>query len=160
MIQFFRNMSADNSFDSIDREVIRILSERGRATWAELAEHLKLSPPAAADRVRKLEERGVIKGYTALLDPEAIGKALTAFIAVTLVDHAKRRRFLDVVGELNSIEECHHVAGEHDFLLKVRCASTRELDRLLTEDLKGRAGAGRTQTTIVLTTQKEQPVRL
>ncbi|MBS1829298.1 MAG: Lrp/AsnC family transcriptional regulator [Acidobacteria bacterium] len=153
-------MTVDNSFDSIDKEVIRILSERGRATWAELAEHLKLSPPAAADRVRKLEERGVIRGYAALLDAEAIGKPLTAFIAVALTDHGKRKRFLDVIGELNAVEECHHVAGEHDFFLKVRCGSTRELDRILTEELKGRAGAGRTQTTIVLTTQKEQPVRL
>jgi Lrp/AsnC family leucine-responsive transcriptional regulator len=138
---------------------MRVLSERGRATWAELAERLKLSPPAAADRVRKLEERGVIKGYTALLDPEAIGRSLTAFIAVTLADHGRRQQFLEVLSELNAIEECHHVAGEYDFLLKVRCRNTRELDGLLTNDLKGRAGAGRTQTTIVLSTQKEQPLR-
>lgn len=146
--------------DSIDEEAIRILFKSGRSTWAELGEHLKLSPPAAADRVRRLEERGVIKGYAAVLNPEAIGKKLTAFIAVTLADHSLRRRFLDVIGELTQVEECHHIAGEHDFLLKVRCRDTRELDGLLTEELKVRAGAGRTQTTIVLSTQKEQPVSL
>ncbi len=102
----------------------------------------------------------MIKGYAAVLDPEAIGKKLTAFIAVTLADHSLRHRFLEVIGELTQVEECHHVAGEHDFLLKVRCRDTRELDGLLTEDLKGRAGAGRTQTTIVLSTQKEQTVSL
>ena len=144
-----------NAFDFIDIEAIRFLFRNGRATWAELAEHLKLSPPAAADRVRKLEERGVIKGYVPVLDAEAIGKGLTAFIAVTLADHSQRLRFLEVVGGLKEVEECHHVAGEHDFLLKVRCADTRELDTLLTEELKGKAGAGRTMTTIVLATQKE-----
>ncbi len=141
-------------------EALKYLSGRGRATWADLAEHLKLSPPAAADRVRKLEERGVIKGYTAILDPEAIGKSLTAFIAVTLTDHSLRHRFLDVIQQLPQIEECHHVAGEHDFLLKARCRNTRELDELLTEQLKGKAGAGRTHTTIVLATNKEQLVSL
>lgn len=146
--------------DSIDEEAIRLLSVKGRATWAELGEHLKLSPPAAADRVRRLEERGVITGYRAVLDAESIGKNLTAFIAVTLADHSRRRRFLEIVGGMRQVEECHHVAGEHDFLLKVRCRDTRELDGLLTEQLKGRAGAGRTQTTIVLSTQKEQPVSL
>ncbi|MBL8217930.1 MAG: Lrp/AsnC family transcriptional regulator [Bryobacterales bacterium] len=140
--------------DSIDREAIRILSERGRATWAELAERLKLSPPAAAERVRKLEERGVIKGYTAILDPEALGLSLTAFIAVTLHDHGHRHRFIEVITGIPEIEECHHVAGDYDFLLKVRCRGTRELDRLLTEELKDKAGAGRTHTTIVLSTQK------
>lgn len=102
----------------------------------------------------------MIKGYAAILDPELIGKSLTAFIAVTLADHSLRQRFLEVIGELAQIEECHHVAGEHDFLLKARCRNTRELDQLLTEELKGRAGAGRTHTTIVLATQKERPVSL
>ncbi|MBL8176232.1 MAG: Lrp/AsnC family transcriptional regulator [Bryobacterales bacterium] len=143
--------------DSIDQEAIRILSERGRATWAELGERLKLSPPAAAERVRKLEERGVIKGYTAVLDPETLGLSLAAFIAVTLSDHAQRQRFLEAIAEIPEIEECHHVAGDYDFLLKVRCAGTRDLDRLLTEQLKGIAGAGRTHTTIVLSTQKTNP---
>lgn len=160
MIHWFRNKMNEPTFDSIDTESIRYLSERGRATWAELAEHLKLSPPAAAERVRKLEERGVIKGYRAILDPDAIGKSLCAFVAVILVDYTQRKRFLEVVNQLPQIEECHHVAGEHDFLLKVRCGNTRELDQLLTEELKGRAGAGRTHTTIVLATHKEQPVSL
>jgi len=149
---------SDINLDSIDREAIRILSERGRATWAELAERLKLSPPAAAERVRKLEERGVIKGYTAILDPESLGLSLTAFIAVTLHDHAHRHRFIEVITAIPEIEECHHVAGNYDFLLKVRCAGTGELDRLLTEELKDKAGAGRTHTTIVLSTQKSHPV--
>ena len=156
----FSKVFSMNSFDSIDTTLLGYLSQRGRATWAELGEHLKLSPPAAAERVRKLEERGVIKGYAALLDAESIGKSLTAFIAVSLATHSLRQSFLEAISTLPQIEECHHVAGEHDFMLKARCSGTRELEQLLTAELKGKAGAGRTHTTIVLATFKDKPVSI
>lgn len=143
------------TFDSIDVTALRTLMRRGRATWAELGEKLKLSAPAAADRARKLEEMGVIRGYAAIVDPESVGASLTAFVAVQLDDHGHRDKFLKRVTAIPEVVECHHVAGAHDFLIKLRCTGTRDLERVLTEELKDRAGAGRTQTTIVLRTHKE-----
>lgn len=141
--------------DALDRQALRFLMRRGRSTWADLAEKLELSAPSTTDRVRKLEEQGVIRAYAALVDAEQIGLGLTAFIAVTLEQHHTREKFLKRIQQIPEVLECHHVAGEYDFLLKVKCRGTRDLDRLLSDDLKGRAGAGKTHTTIVLSTQKE-----
>lgn len=143
------------SYSSFDKKIIQILSRNGRATWAELAQRLGLSPPAAADRVRKLEERGVILGYSAVLNAEALGFPMTAFVAVTLGSLKDRDSFLELVRGMDQVAECHHLAGEDDYLLKVRCRGTKDLERLLTEHLKFLPGVVRTRTTIVLGTVKE-----
>jgi len=144
--------------NSIDYKVLQNLMAQGRITWSELAGILELSAPATAERVRRLEERKIIKGYTALIDPEAVGCELTAFIAVTLERPEHRATFLQRVQELAEIQECHHVTGEDDYLLKVRCRNTRGLEQLVSENLKGLPGILRTRTTIVLSTTKETPV--
>ena len=141
--------------DALDCKALPILMKDGRTTWADLGQALGLSAPAAAERVRKLEEHGVIKGYTAVVDAEALGYGLTAFVFVTLGDQRKRGTFHAGVKRLEQIVECHHVAGDDDFILKVRCRDTRDLDRLLVEELKGKLGIARTRTTIVLATAKE-----
>jgi Lrp/AsnC family leucine-responsive transcriptional regulator len=140
---------------TVDSKAIDLLMRRGRASWAEVAKILRLSPPAAAERVRKLEERGVIRGYAALVNAEALGYPLTAFVAVTLERPQHRKAFLQRVGSMKEIAECHHVAGDYDYLLKVRTRSTQDLDRILSEKLKAVAGVARTVTTIVLSTAKE-----
>jgi Lrp/AsnC family leucine-responsive transcriptional regulator len=140
---------------TIDSKAIAFLMRRGRASWAELAKHLHLSPPAAAERVRKLEERGVIQGYAALVNPDALGYPLTAFVAVTLERPQHRKGFLKRVAAIPEIVECHHVAGEYDYLLKVRARNTLDLDRVLSQNLKSGAGVTRTVSTIVLSTVKE-----
>jgi len=124
-------------------------------SWAELAGHLGLSAPSAAERVRRLEDRGVIRGFTALVDPAAIGLGLTAFVAVTLSRPQDRSSFLALVQTLDEVQECHHVAGDDDYLLKVRCRDARHLDHLLSDQLKSLEGVTRTRTTIVLDTRKE-----
>jgi Lrp/AsnC family transcriptional regulator, leucine-responsive regulatory protein len=131
---------------------------QGRASWAELAEELKLSAPAAAERTRKLEERGVIRGYAAVVDPPSVGYDLTAFVAVTLERPQHRSKFITSVDKFPEIVECHHVAGDYDYLLKVRCRGTADLDDLLSNRLKGLPGIARTRTTIVLSTLKETVV--
>ncbi|MEP7285062.1 MAG: Lrp/AsnC family transcriptional regulator [Chloroflexota bacterium] len=141
--------------DEIDFKAIDQLMQNGRMTWAELGGILGLSAPAAADRVRQLENHGVITGYTALVDPEAVGYGLSAFIAVTLDRPQHRAAFLELVERLPEVQECHHVAGDDDYWLKVRCSGTRHLDWLLSEQLKGLPGVLRTRTTIVLSTTKE-----
>jgi Lrp/AsnC family leucine-responsive transcriptional regulator len=127
----------------------------GRATWAQLGQRLGLSAPSAADRVHKLEQRGFIRGYAAVVDPAAVGHPLTAYVSVTLANHRKRAAFLRAIEKIEQVAECHHVAGDDDYLLKVRCRGTQDLDHLLATELKERLGVARTRTTIVLSTAKE-----
>lgn len=141
--------------DAIDSKAIDALQADGRASWADLGASLGLSAPAAAERVRKLVDGGIIRGFTAMLDPEPAGFPVLAFVAVTLERQGARRGFLDGVRAHLLIQECHHVAGDDDFLLKVRARSLAELESVLAGELKGRLGIARTRTTIVLGTAKE-----
>ncbi|BDC51846.1 AsnC family transcriptional regulator [Bryobacterales bacterium F-183] len=129
--------------------------DRGRATWAELAEVLGLSAPAVADKARRLEEKGIIRGYAAIVNPAAVGYGLTAFVSVTLDRPQHRSKFIGTLTKMEEVLECHHVAGDFDYLLKVRCRDTADLDDLLSNRLKALPGIARTRTTIVLGTAKE-----
>ena len=144
--------------DEIDIKILQQLMVQGRITWSELASLLQLSAPATADRVRRLEEKGIIQSYAALVNPELIGCSITAFIAITLDRPAHQQGFLDLVNQLPEIQECHHVTGDDDYLLKVRCASTRSLEALISNQIKGLPGILRTRTTLALSTVKETPV--
>jgi Lrp/AsnC family leucine-responsive transcriptional regulator len=141
--------------DSLDRKALAFLMKNGRASWVDLGQHLGLSAPSAADRVRKLEQSAVIRGYAPLLDAESLGYPLVAFVSVTLGSHRNRSAFLRAIDKLDEVSECHHVAGDDDYLLKVRCRGTRDLDRLLARELKDRIGVAKTRTIIVLSTAKE-----
>jgi Lrp/AsnC family transcriptional regulator, leucine-responsive regulatory protein len=141
--------------DGLDRKALTLLMKHGRATWAELAQTLGLSPPAAADRVRKLEQQGVIRGYAALLDGASLGYSLVAYVLVSLGSQRKRLAFLRAIESMQEIAECHHIAGEGDYLLKVRCRDTHDLDRILVRELKDGLGVAHTRTTVVLSTLKE-----
>lgn len=144
--------------DAIDHKILTVLMEDGRASWADLAEAVGLSAPAVAERVHRLEDRGVIRGYAALLNGSQVGAHMTAMVAVTLEGPAAREGFLQVVRDTVEIQECHHTAGEDDYLLKVRCGGTADLERLLTDVLKSVPGVSRTRTTIVLSTVKDSVV--
>ncbi|MBE9138702.1 Lrp/AsnC family transcriptional regulator [Nodosilinea sp. LEGE 07088] len=144
--------------DSLDIKILSLLCQRGRMTWAELAGQLDLSAPATADRVKRLEERGIITGYSALLNAAALGLDLTAFIAVTLDQPRHRHGFLAAVQANAEILECHHVTGDDDYLLKVRCCHTRALEALISDRLKAIEGVAKTRTQIVLSTVKETQV--
>ncbi len=135
---------------SFDVKALKLLMRNGRASWAELGEFLGLSAPSAADRVRKLEQRGVIRGYAALVDPASVGHPLTAYVSVSLASHRNRAAFLRAISKMDQVVECHHVAGDDDYLLKVRCRGTQDLDHLLATQLKDKLGVARTRTTIVL----------
>lgn len=131
---------------------------QGRTTFAELAGMLGLSAPAAADRVRKLEERGIIKGYAALVDPEQVGCGVTAFVSVALERPQHREGFAEAVVSMAEIQECHHIAGDFDYLLKIRCGTLRDLEQIVGVRLKGIDGVIRTRTTIAVAALKETPV--
>lgn len=129
----------------------------GRISWVQLGVELGLSRQTVAERVQRLEETGVIRGYAALVSADAVGADLTAFIGVVVERPEHGKPFLEAVAQLPEVMECHHVAGEDSYLLKVRAAGTRGLERLISEQLKRIPGVARTRTTVVLSTSKETP---
>jgi Lrp/AsnC family leucine-responsive transcriptional regulator len=141
--------------DSIDKAILRRLMREGRISWERLGTAVGLSPAAVAQRVKRLERDGVIAGYATRLDPDAVGAALLAFVQVRFTDPARRKRFLARVAKLPWVQECHHVTGEMDYLLKIRCRGTAELERLITVELKERCKVAETRTSIVLASAKE-----
>lgn len=141
--------------DDLDAKALSILCDNGRVSWSELAHQLNLSAPAAAERVHKLEERGIIRGYTAVLDPASLGYGLSAFVAITLGKIKYRKSFLRTIKKLPEVLECHQVAGEEDFLLKVLVRDIAHLNALVGDSLRSIDGVQRSKTTVVLSTVKE-----
>ena len=142
--------------DRIDHVIVQRLQIDGRATQLELAQEVGLSQPAVAERIRKLEEREIITGYAARVDATQLGIDITAFIGVG-IEHPKFfDSFIKRVKGRDDVLECHRVAGEDSFLLKVKTRNTRTLDRLLVEGLRTIPGVTRTHTTIVLSSIKEE----
>ena len=142
--------------DVIDHRLVQRLQQDGRATQLELAREVGLSQPSVAERLRKLEERGVITGYAAKVDAKQLGKDVTAFVGVSIEHPRYFERFAEAVLSLDDVLECHRVAGEDSYLLKVKTADTRTLDELLVKTLRTLPGVTRTQTTIVLRSIKEE----
>lgn len=145
--------------DDLDYMILKHLFSNGRATWADLAHILGLSAPSTAERVKRLEEKGFIVGYSAILNHRLIGYTITAFIAVSLSHPKYMADFLNGIEEMIEAEECHHVAGDYDYVLKVRCKDTEHLDKFLNENLKILPGISRTRTTIVLSSSKESSIK-
>lgn len=141
--------------DEIDLSILGELMPQGRITWSELAQRVGLSAPGLLDRIRRLEEKRVITSYRAVVDPEALGLTLTAFVAISLEKPSQRAGFLKRVRQLPEVQECHHVSGDDDYLIKLRCLNTRHLDQILNLGLKSHPGVVRARTTIVLGTEKE-----
>lgn len=127
-------------------------------TYTDLAQQVGLTGPSVADRVRKLEETGVIRAFVADLDPASLGRGLTAFIAVTLSGDADRQAFLDALEPIHEIVECHHTAGADDYLIKVHTDGTAGLETLISARLRALPGVQRTRSTIVLSTAIDRPV--
>jgi Lrp/AsnC family transcriptional regulator, leucine-responsive regulatory protein len=152
--------------DEKDEKILEILQRDGRTTNVELARLVELTPSATLERVRKLEERGFIKGYAADLDPHALGLGLLAFIFVRADDTAEvfagAEGTAEGLASLPSVQEVHHLAGEDCFLVKVRARDTDDLYRVLKEEFGQFKSIRSTRTTIVLKTVKESqslPVR-
>lgn len=142
--------SPKESIDRIDRLLMRELVADGRATLATLAEKAGLSVSAVQSRVRRLEARGVIRGYSARVDPEAMGQMLSAFVAITPLDPSQPDDAPARLRHITAIESCHSVAGDESYILLVRVASPRELEHLL-QEIRATANVN-TRTTIILQT--------
>lgn len=136
--------------DPIDRLIASSLIDDGRSTLKTLAETTGLSVSAVQARVRRLEADGVIRGYTALIDPDALGLPLAAIISITPLDPDHEYDIPERLAELSELEACHSVAGEDSYVLFVRVASPRALEELIRE-IRRRANVS-TRTTVVLQT--------
>ncbi|MDA8318260.1 MAG: Lrp/AsnC family transcriptional regulator, partial [Actinomycetota bacterium] len=117
--------------EEINRKILALLARDGRLSFTELARQTGLSVSAVQQRVRRLEERGVIRGYTAQIDPEEAGLPLTAFVSIKPFDPAAPDDSPERLAHLSAIEACHSVAGEESYILKVRVASPAALEELL-----------------------------
>lgn len=142
--------------DTIDLVIVERLQADGRVTQLDLARAVGLSQPAVAERIRKLEQRGIITGYAARVDAAKLGRDITAFVGVA-IDHPRHfEAFDERVRALDDVLECHRVAGEDSYLLKVKTRNTGTLDALLVGTLRTIPGVTRTVTTIVLASIKEE----
>lgn len=139
--------------EDIDRQILRLLTVDGRMSFTDLGKATGLSTSAVHQRVRRLEQRGVIRGYGVLVDPEAVGLSLTAFVSITPLDPASPDDLPNQLSKITEIEACHSVAGEEDYILKVRVVAPGALERLLAR-IRTEAGVS-TRTTIVLSTPYE-----
>jgi Lrp/AsnC family transcriptional regulator, leucine-responsive regulatory protein len=141
--------------DETDRQILDILQKDARTSNAEVARRVGMAPSAVFERIRKLEERGVITGYTARLDPHALGLGLLAFVFVRSDEKLGAPETEARLAEVPEAQEVHHIAGEDCFLVKVRAADTESLGRLLRERFGAIETVRSTKTTIVLQTIKE-----
>ncbi|MGH2684160.1 MAG: Lrp/AsnC family transcriptional regulator [Actinomycetota bacterium] len=139
--------------DTKDRAILETLQEDARATYAQIGERVGLSPSSVHDRVRKLERRGVIRGYRASVDPRSVGLDVTALISVMPLDPSEPDDLPDRIEGFTEIEDCFSVAGHENYILKVRTRTTGDLEDLLRR-LREKA-AVQTRTTVVLSTPFE-----
>ncbi len=143
----------DRMIDSTDKDILNILQHDARTSNAAIARAVGLAPSAILERIRKLEERGIVRGYRAELDPAAVGFGLTAFVFVRTNECGDGTDLL--LAEIPEVLEVHDVAGEDSYLLKVKAESTEDLARMLRETLKSIPSVVSTRTTVVLQTVKE-----
>ncbi len=140
--------------EELDRRIVGLLMQDGRMSFTDLGKVTGLSTSAVHQRVRRLEERGVIKGYRALIDHDALGMPLVAFISVTPLDPAAPDDVPDRLRDIQDLEACHSVAGEESYILKARVSTPGDLEELLA---RLRSGANvSTRTTVVLSTPWEE----
>lgn len=134
--------------DDVDREIVRELTRDGRATLAHLSEVVGLSVSAVQARLKRLEADGTIIGYRAIVDAEALGRPLAAFVEITPLDPAQPDNAPELLEHLDAIEACHSIAGDAAYMLFVRVATPRALEELIREIRQ--AASVNTRTTVVL----------
>jgi Lrp/AsnC family transcriptional regulator, leucine-responsive regulatory protein len=141
------------SLDALDRALLEVLRSDGRASIAEMADATGLSASACSRRLRRLENQHVIRGYRAIIDPNAGSRVLTAFVAVRLVRHQREhiQRFQDGVLKIAAVVECHHVTGNFDYLLRVEVPNLDEYEHFHANELASLHNVGQVVTHISMT---------
>lgn len=141
--------------DGIDTIIVNILQQDARTSNADIARRLEMAPSAIFERIRKLEARGVLRGYEARVNPDALGLGLLAFVFVRAEERFGSAEVGTALAALPEVQEVHHVAGEDCYLVKLRVADTTALGRLLRDTFSAIPAIHSTRTTIVLSTLKE-----
>lgn len=146
-------------FDDIDMHILALLQDNGRMTNVELAERVGLTAPPCLRRVRALEQQGVIRGYHAALDGEALGYGLTVFAMVSLRSQAESdlRAFEELVTTIPEVRECHMLNGEIDFILKIVATDLQSFQRILTTRLTTAPNVESVKTSLTIRTSKSIP---
>ena len=152
-------MSKKVKLDSVDRHILHDLQSDGRITNVELAKNAGISAPPCLRRVRTLEDEGVIKGYHADVDAEALGYAVTIFAFVGLTSQAESdlQQFEQLVGEWENVRECHMLMGETDFLLKIVAHDWDDFQKFLTTHLTPAKNVSHVKTALAIRSAKQMP---
>ena len=149
-------MSLDRiNLDAVDLQILERLQANSRTTQADIAKSIGLAPSGVLERIRKLEAKGVIQGYTACVDPRTLDLRMLAFVAVRSDEVASDDRIANELAATPEVLEVHHVAGEDCYLVKVRARDAEHLGQLLRTRIGRIVGVRSTRTTIVLDTVKE-----
>ncbi|BDD07651.1 ArsR family transcriptional regulator [Fulvitalea axinellae] len=151
---------ATNRLDKIDRKILDILQRSAKITNAQLSKEIGLSPAPTLERVKKLEQTGLIKSYHALLDSDKVGLGVSTFVLVTLKGHNKDniKTFLDKINKIDNVIECHHITGSGDFLLKVIAKDIGTYQQLMLEDVSDIDVVDNLSSMVVLSTYKDSKV--
>ncbi len=145
-----------NELDATDRMILDLLQRDGSLSNADLARAVGLTPPPTLERVKKLESAGFIRGYAAIVDAEKLGYGTIAFVSVVLESHKLDTsvRFRNACEKIPEVLECHHIAGDEDFLLKVVSSGPADYERFVLGTLTKIPGIEKVKTTFVLSSSK------
>ncbi len=142
--------------DDIDKKILKKLQQNARITISDLSSEIALSMPAISERLKKLEASGVIKQYTAILDPSLLNKHLMALMFLRFDNPSHGDHFTELVKDEPEIKECYYITGDFDYSLKILTENTRTLEKLLTR-IKNHPGIVKTQTIVILSTITDSP---
>lgn len=142
--------------EPLDRRILSLLARDGRMSYTDIGKETGLSTSAAQQRVRRLEQRGVIKGYRAVLDPAQLGQLVTAFVAIKPFDPSQADDAPDRLQHIEEIISCYSVAGEPSYLLKVQVSTMSALESLLAR-IRGEAKCSTHTTTVLSTAYENRP---
>jgi Lrp/AsnC family leucine-responsive transcriptional regulator len=141
--------------DEIDRQILDLLQRDGKISQARIAEAVGLTTPSVNERIKKLETRGFIRRFTALLDPRLLGMPLVAYVDVSLEHPRFERPFLEEIESLLDVQECYAISGEFGYRLKVRARDVDHLERILRERIQTLRGVARTRVEMSLSVKKD-----
>lgn len=139
--------------DNIDIQILKILQSNARITASDIASKINLSVPAVSDRLKKLDASGIIEKYTAIINSKKMNKSLTVIMFVSLENPKFADRFVEIIQKEDEIIECHYLAGDFDYALKIITTNTETLEMILNR-IKLVAGVQKTKTTVTLSTIK------
>ncbi len=142
--------------DNVDRKILSILQKNARISNAQIAREIGLAPSGIHERIKKLEQKGIITGYRACIDQEKLGYGVTAFLFVRTEDRVGSLTSAKQLAKIAEVQEVYHIAGDDCYLVKLRCADNQDLGRLLREKIGAITSVKSSRTSIVMEIVKEE----